>query len=299
MRSWAGSSLGRSARGHDDDGLDVRAPALAHAPRDVGEVRVALGRRRASVEQEERALRVSQQRVHRGRLVDAHVRRAVAGVRRAAEVHPVAQRRSLADALADGGARDGRAVLVDDGARAVVDGDLARLREHPLLHDLEAREQPGEAVAHLAHDRIAQRDHLRREVRPRQRRRGDGAPLRLVRVEQRRTRRAVHDERELPREVERVLHPGVHALAADGAVDVRRVARDEGSARRGSAGRCAGGCGTGRSSSSRGWRAAGRRARGAGAPRRPPSADRAGHRTMTRQRPPGSGKSAATPSGAR
>ena len=44
-----------------------------------------------------------------------------------------------------------------------------------------------------------------------------------------------HDERELPRQVVGVLQAGVHALRADRAVDVRRVAEQEAAAVRGSA----------------------------------------------------------------
>lgn len=54
------AELCRTAAARDDNPrLDVGGPALAHATRDVGEVRVALGRRCGAVEEEERAVRVA------------------------------------------------------------------------------------------------------------------------------------------------------------------------------------------------------------------------------------------------
>jgi len=54
-----------------------------------------------------------------------------------------------------------------------------------------------------------------------------GTPLRLVGIEQARTRTALHDECELPAEVVGILQTRVHALCSHGAVDVRGVAEQE------------------------------------------------------------------------
>src|SRR6516165_9231621 len=55
----------------------------------------------------------------------------------------------------------------------------------------------------------------------------DMAALWAVAVEQRFAARAVNHQRELPGQVECVLHAGVHALAAGRAVDVRSIAGEE------------------------------------------------------------------------
>jgi hypothetical protein len=70
-------------------------------------------------------------------------------------------------------------------------------------------------------------DEKNRAIWLRQDLRRDRVALGVVAVEQRRVRLAVMDERELPRQVVRVLHPGVHALAPERAVDVSRVAGEE------------------------------------------------------------------------
>ena len=66
----------------------------------------------------------------------------------------------------------------------------------------------------------------------------DGAALDRVAVEQARGGGRA-DEGELPGEVEGVLHAGVHALAAGGAVDVGGVAGEEDAAAGGSRRPCA------------------------------------------------------------
>jgi hypothetical protein len=55
----------------------------------------------------------------------------------------------------------------------------------------------------------------------------DRVALGVVALQQRGSGAPLHDERELPREVQRVLDPGVHALATGGRVDVGGVAGDE------------------------------------------------------------------------
>ena len=81
---------------------------------------------------------------------------------------------------------------------------------------------------------------------------GDGNPLGFVGVEQRRPRAAGDDEGQLPAEVVRVLEARVHALRADRAVDVRRVAQQEAAAGRESARRGDDGCGRWRTNCSPG-----------------------------------------------
>ena len=46
-------------------------------------------------------------------------------------------------------------------------------------------------------------------------------------IEQRRIRAALDDQRQLPRQIVGVLQSGVHALRADRAVDMRRIAEQE------------------------------------------------------------------------
>ena len=56
----------------------------------------------------------------------------------------------------------------------------------------------------------------------------DGAPLRVVGIQQGFGRQAAAHQGHLPAEVDRVLNAGVHALGACWAVDMRRVAGKEG-----------------------------------------------------------------------
>ena len=86
---------------------------------------------------------------------------------------------------------------------------------------------PAAGVRSSLQDRVAHDRDLGHDGRVAQHLVADRAALRRVAVEQRGRAPALAHQRELPGEVERVLHAGVHALAAGRAVHVRGVAGEE------------------------------------------------------------------------
>jgi len=54
-----------------------------------------------------------------------------------------------------------------------------------------------------------------------------GMPLLLIGIKQRGFRLFLHDECQLPCQIASVLQAGIHALGADGTVDVSRIAEEE------------------------------------------------------------------------
>ena len=118
-------------------------------------------------------------------------------------------------------------VLCGQRAVGIADIHLGELVGDLVLELREAHREAHDRVADILQQRIGERRRLRQPAGIPQDAITDRRAFRRIAVEQPGFCGAFDDERQLPGEVERVLHAGVHALAARRTVDVRRVARQE------------------------------------------------------------------------
>jgi len=105
-------------------------------------------------------------------------------------------------------------------ALGIGDVDLRQLFGEAVLHLGEAEHDPGREVAHRLRHRIAHDGDVREPGRIAQHDIADRAALARVAREQVGLGDAMNHQRQLPGEIEGVLHAGVHALAAGRAVDM-------------------------------------------------------------------------------
>ena len=102
---------------------------------------------------------------------------------------------------------------------------LYRLAAHRKCSD------PGEYLcAEQAGERVVGHYQPERPIGRVQQLLRDRDALFLVRIEQRHACSTIDDQREVPSQIVGILQPGVHALRADRAVDVCRVAKQEAAA---------------------------------------------------------------------
>ena len=123
------------------------------------------------------------------------------------------------------GLRSARAHSADSG---ISDGDFRHLAGHGVLDRRESQHEMADGVPDRLSNRVSQRSHLGQALRVCEHMISHFAAFGAVAVKQRLPAEPVRCDRELPGQIEGVLHAGVHALAARRAVHMGCVAAEEG-----------------------------------------------------------------------
>ncbi len=142
------------------------------------------------------------------------------------EVHPAAQADGLLAQAAMGHAVG--VILIDNRAPAVVDVQHRQRARHLALHHAQRRQQPQQRVAHPLRDRAVQRQQIvqaaRRRIGRFQKLGGHRHALGFIRFKQDQAPPLLLHQRQLPGQVKRILHAGVHPLSRRRTVGMRGVA---------------------------------------------------------------------------
>ncbi len=119
-----------------------------------------------------------------------------------------------------------RSAIDRERTPTVVDVQLRELAKHASLHPRHAQDRQDDAVAQRTQDRIRREEQARGAVRLSQHFPRVWKTLLPIRIEQR-VGRAVLNPRDLPCQIDSVLHPSRDPLSAGRTVDMGRVSRDE------------------------------------------------------------------------